>query len=542
MSALKITIDGRAVAAEPGQTILDAARKLGLDIPTLCHLEKCGPLNSCQVCLVRVVTDGPGRLVPACGTPVQPGMVVESETVEVHEARRTALELLFSDHVGDCLSPCHRLCPLQLNIPVMLRHVESEKLEAALAVVRDALPLAGVLGRLCHHPCEQGCRRGHWDHPAAIRDLERFVTDQFPVGPDSPVPPRQISSGRRVVIVGAGPVGLAAAAWLARHGHEVTVADRRARAGGTLRDVPESELPSAVLDGEIELLARQGIDFKLGIELGNQITLEGLQRGFDVILLAVGESAAGNGHNLGLPGGDASLKTNPNTCQTNLPHIFAAGGMVKPVMQLVRAMAEGRAAAECVHRFLTGRPVRRSEKPFSSVMGRLGPGELREFLRHAAAGDRVSPCDRCAGPNWREAVTEAARCLHCDCRSSGNCALQHYAQVYGADAGRFKSERRPFEQHQQPGGVIFEPGKCIVCGICVKLTELAREPLGLTFVGRGFDVRVAAPFGQKIAAGLQRVAAECIKQCPTGALVFAGDAGAASPAEAAGGPGTMHES
>jgi NADH dehydrogenase/NADH:ubiquinone oxidoreductase subunit G len=91
--------------------------------------------------------------------------------------------------------------------------------------------------------------------------------------------------------------------------------------------------------------------------------------------------------------------------------------------------------------------------------------------------------------------------------------------VYGADAGRFRSERRKFEQHRQPGGILFEPGKCIVCGICVKLCEQAAEPLGLTFVGRGFDVRVAASLNAGIEAGLQKVADECVKQCPTGALV-----------------------
>jgi NADH dehydrogenase/NADH:ubiquinone oxidoreductase subunit G len=98
--------------------------------------------------------------------------------------------------------------------------------------------------------------------------------------------------------------------------------------------------------------------------------------------------------------------------------------------------------------------------------------------------------------------------------------LQHYAQVYGADAGRFREQRRKFEQLAQPGGVVFEPGKCILCGICVKLTELAREPLGLTFIGRGFDVRVEAPFNRAIEEGLQKTAAECVKHCPTGALAF----------------------
>src|SRR5689334_6725763 len=232
MSALfKITIDGRAVEVQSGESVLAVARKIGLDIPTLCHLEKCGPLNTCQVCLVKIN----GKLVPSCGTKVAAGMTVESETEEVHEARRTALELLFSDHVGDCLSPCHRLCPLQLNIPVVLRQIEAGQTDKAIATVRQALPLAGVLGRLCHHPCEQGCRRGNWDDPAAIRDLERFVTEQDAGKSEPHVPPRKPATGQRVVIIGAGPTGLAAAYDLTREGHAVTVVDRHPHAGGTLR-------------------------------------------------------------------------------------------------------------------------------------------------------------------------------------------------------------------------------------------------------------------------------------------------------------------
>ena len=69
-----ITVDGQPVEVQPGETVLTAARKLAVDIPTLCFLEKCGPLNTCQVCLVKLN----GKLVPSCGTKVTPGMVVES--------------------------------------------------------------------------------------------------------------------------------------------------------------------------------------------------------------------------------------------------------------------------------------------------------------------------------------------------------------------------------------------------------------------------------------------------------------------------------
>ncbi|MGA2543550.1 MAG: FAD-dependent oxidoreductase [Verrucomicrobiota bacterium] len=525
MSAFTISIDGKAVEAAPGQTVLQAARQAGLDIPTLCHLEKCGPLTTCQVCLVKVAGNGQGRLAPSCATPAVPGMVIESETEEVHEARRTALELLFSDHVGDCLSPCHRLCPLQLNIPAMIRQIQAGRLDEAVAIMRQALPLAGVLGRLCHHPCEQGCRRGVFDEPAAVREMERFLTEhdfkQDSKQARACLSERAVASRRSVVVVGAGPGGLTAAHDLARRGHAVTVIDRNAKAGGKLREVPEGELPAAVLEAEVALLAGMGIDFKTGIELGNHVTLDGLRRGFDAILITVGELAQGDGGKLGVAPAGGVLKADPSTCRLSAPNIFAAGACVKPVKQLVRAMAEGRAAAECVHRFLRGQPPRRPEKPFSSILGRLEPGELREFLRSASQEHSVAPCARCSAISRGEAMAEAARCLHCDCRSSGNCLLQHYAQVYGADASRFRSERRPFTQQLQPGGVIFEPGKCILCGICVRLTEMAAEPLGLTFIGRGFEVRVAGPFDRSIEEGLGAVAEECVRHCPTGALVFA---------------------
>ena len=539
MKTATLTIDGRAVTVSPGQSVLTAALSLGIDIPTLCYLEKCGPLNSCLVCLVKIN----GKLVPSCGARVQPGMVVESETEEVHEARRTALELLFSDHVGDCLAPCNRLCPLGLNIPVLIRQIQSDRLAEAQATVRSALPLAGVLGRLCHHPCEQGCRRGTWDDPAAIRDMERFVTDSEPKGPDTdsswPVPlPADLSSPESekdlevlppahkpatrcsVVIIGGGPTGLGAAYYLARNGHAVTVVDRHPHAGGSLRKVPEADLPSEIMDRELVLLSRLGVKFMLGVELGGDVTVDGLSRGFDAILLAPGQLDAEEGNRLGLPLAGALLKADPNTCRIPHPKLFAAGAAVKPLKQLVRALAEGRAAAECIHRFLTDQPVRRPEKNFSSTMGRLDPAELRQFLLASNNGGSVVPCDRCAGLSRHEAATEASRCLHCDCRSSGNCVLQHYAQVYGADAHRFRAERRRFEQQAQPGGVIFEPGKCILCGICVKLTEIAREPLGLTFVGRGFDVKISAPLNHSIEEGLKKVAEECVRQCPTGALTF----------------------
>ncbi len=512
--AFTITIDQRPVQVAPGQTVLQAAAQIGLKIPTLCYLEKCGPLNSCQVCLVKIN----GRLVPSCGTKAEPGMKVESESAEVHEARRTALELLFSDHVGDCLAPCNRLCPLRLNIPLMLRQTQSNQALEAIATMCDALPLPGVLGRLCHHPCEQGCRRGQWDDPAGIRSIEKHLADENAALATPQVPSRKARTGKSIVVLGAGPAGLAASWWLLRQGHDVTIADRHSEAGGSLRTTAPNLLPPEILAREISHLRSLGVQFRLGAELGQDVTVDGLLRGFDAILVAIGEVTAAQAEAYGIEAASAGIKAHAETYETSRQGVFACGRAVRQMSQVIRAMTDGQSAAQCIHRFLQGETVRKAIKPFSSVMGRISRDELKIFLRSAITGASTSPCNPGAGLNRREASLEASRCLHCDCRSSGNCALQTYAQAYGADAGRFRQQRRNFQQLVQPGGVIFEPGKCILCGICVKLTEMAREPLGLTFIGRGFDVRVAAPFGRSIEEGLRQTADECVKYCPTGAL------------------------
>jgi ferredoxin len=524
MKLVSLTIDGQPVEVEPGQTLLQAARKLGIQIPTLCYLEQCTPNTSCLVCLVKLKNNGQGRLVPSCATVAQPGMVIESETSEVHQARRTALELLLSDHVGDCLSPCHRICPLHLDIPLMLRQIEAGRMSEAIVTVRSALPLPAVLGRLCHHPCENGCRRGTWDQPAAIRELERHAADVDLNSTQPYVPARRPITRKSIVIVGSGPTGLAAADFLLQCGHACTVVDRHPQAGGTLRSqLDDQALPRSILDQEMAQLQRLGLQLKLSVEFGTVVTLDGLQRGFDIVLLAVGPLGAGEANSFGVACTAAGIKVNAQTYQTSVPNVFAAGSAVKPVAQLVRAMAEGRAAARCIDQFLSGQEIgrARAEKTFSSMMGRVEKPEVELFVEQANPGQRYDEgCHGCAALSHPQASTEAGRCLHCDCRAVGNCELQRYAEQYGASPNRFREQRRPFEQHLQHGDIIYEPGKCILCGICVQLAEQAREPLGLTFVGRGFDVRVAAPFNRTIADGLQKVAAQCVEYCPTGALVF----------------------
>jgi len=514
----KITIDGREVELDAGATILDGAEKLGIEIPTMCHLRGYEPTTSCMVCVVKVV--GSNGLVPACGTPAADGMRVESDSEEVREARQAALELLLSDHVGDCLGPCTIGCPARMDIPLMIRQIAAGKMGDAIATVKQDIALPAVLGRICSAPCEKACRRAQHDQAVSICLLKRYVAD-VDLEREEPYFPRCAPQrGKRVAIIGAGPAGLAAAYYLQRDGFECVVVDEHDEAGGMLRyGVPESELPRDVLDREIAQIKRIGVRFRLGIKVGEAISMDEVRKQFDAVFLAAGNLTPENAAALQIEG-DEKLKINPATYETETAGVFAGGDLVRRRKMAVRAVADGKEAAQSIAQYLTGRDVVGPEKPFNSRMGKLVDGEMGVFLASADAGARQEPFGVATSLSENEAHAESLRCLRCDCRKPDACLLRQYAQEYGAKQTRYKAARRPFVQQTQHPEVIYEPGKCIDCGICIETASQAGEALGLAFVGRGFDVRVAVPFDATLAEGLRRAAAECVATCPTGALAF----------------------
>lgn len=121
----------------------------------------------------------------------------------------------------------------------------------------------------------------------------------------------------------------------------------------------------------------------------------------------------------------------------------------------------------------------------------------------------------------------------CGCGKQDICRLRKYAVAYGADPRRFVGEQRVSERRHQHGEITYDPGKCILCGICIQLARQAGEPLGLTWVGRGFEVRVDVPFNESLEMALRTAARRCAGACPTGALAPNQGAGGA-PADARG--------
>jgi ferredoxin len=201
--------------------------------------------------------------------------------------------------------------------------------------------------------------------------------------------------------------------------------------------------------------------------------------------------------------------------------VFAAGNAIRSKGLVVRSVADGKEAAASIDQFLHRQDVIGPNKPFTTKIGRLDGEELLRFTYGASMDSRQNPSAGIQqGFNADEAQIQAGRCLHCDCRGLHSCKLRKYADLYGADPRRYKGERREFEQDSQHADVIFEPGKCIDCGLCIQIAAEAGESLGLTFVGRGFNVRVAVPLDRHLDEALRRAAAQCVAACPTAALAF----------------------
>jgi ferredoxin len=328
------------------------------------------------------------------------------------------------------------------------------------------------------------------------------------------------SQDKHVAIIGAGPAGLAAAYYLQRGGFACTVFDDHEKPGGMLQyAVPEKELPREVLDKEIATITKIGVEFKGGIRVGDKVSLEQLTKDFDAVFVAVGADA----EPLGLKTGPNGVIVDSQTYQTNLPGVFAGGDAIRKRKLTVRAVADGKEASVSIAQYLSGQAVTGPAKPFNTRIGKIKEDEKETFAACASRNGRVVVSREGEGFTDEQARQDAARCLHCDCRKADDCKLRQYSQEYEARPSRFKGERRLFTQKVQHPQVIYEPGKCIDCGLCIQTAAKAGEKLGLAFVGRGFDVRVEVPFDRSMAEGLERCAAQCVLACPTGALAFAAE-------------------
>jgi len=288
---ISITLDNQKYIAGSGKTILAVARENGIEIPTMCFNESVSHNTSCFICVVKDVRTG--RFLPSCTALAENGMILESESPEVGELRQTALNLLLSEHSGDCEAPCTLACPAHASVEEYVRAGRNQDLLEGLKIIKQRIPLPLSIGRVCPRFCEKDCRRNITDNPVAINDVKRLAADLFY---DSYIEDLPELSGKKVGIVGAGPAGLAIAYFLRLNGIASDLYEKMPQPGGMLRyGIPEFRLPKSILNRELAHFSKMGgIEFRYNQELGKNLTLEFLMENYAAVAIAIGswQSAA----------------------------------------------------------------------------------------------------------------------------------------------------------------------------------------------------------------------------------------------------------
>jgi NADPH-dependent glutamate synthase beta subunit-like oxidoreductase/Pyruvate/2-oxoacid:ferredoxin oxidoreductase delta subunit len=226
--------------------------------------------------------------VPLCAISTTPGLVNKTGTWKFAEP-----------HFVDLTSPCNQQCPAGEDITGYMYLVGQERFEEAWRLIMEENPFPAIMGRVCFHTCEEQCNRKDHDEAIAIHVVERFIGD-YGLTHELNIEISKDEKNKKVAIVGAGPGGLSAAYQLRRMGYTVTIFDSNEKPGGMMRyGIPSYRLPKEVLDAEIYRLSDMGIEFTMGVHVGEDISWDALSSQFDATFIALG---AWEETNLGIQG------------------------------------------------------------------------------------------------------------------------------------------------------------------------------------------------------------------------------------------------
>ncbi len=321
-------------------------------------------------------------------------------------------------------SPCTATCPLHCNAQGYVALVSQGKFKEALQLVREKLPFPGILAYACAHPCERECKRIEEDRPISICHLKRFLVDHVEEPEFEFTPPEE--KEKKIAIVGGGPSGLTAAYDLRKMGYRITLFESKKELGGLLtHGFPSYRLPRKVVEKDLAVITKMGIEVKCNTQVGKDVSPETLSQSYDAIFIAGGITGAESILHAfrGLKRTRRGvIQVNPISLETGVKGIFAGGDMVTGPGTIIESMAQGRKAALSIDRYLRGEDLlqrRGSEGTQVSPLRSLLPYSKR--MEREVLPDMVKPL--AAGLTTAEAMEEAKRCLNCaGCSDCGECA------------------------------------------------------------------------------------------------------------------------
>ena len=302
-NSLNIILNGNIVKGVPGETILDLAKRHGIEIPTLCNDDRLEPFTSCYVCVVEV--EGMRGHQPSCSTRITEGMKIITDNEGISKSRKMALELMLSNHYADCIGPCKQTCPAGVDVQGYISLIDKGLYHDAIALIKETNPLPAICGRVCVRPCETECRRNLLDEgaPVGIDYLKRYASDIDLDSPDKYIPVVKPATGKKVAVIGAGPGGLSAGHFLQIEGHQVDIFEAAPKSGGWLRyGIPEYRLPNDILDKEVKNITDLGVNIFYNSKLGDNISYKQINEKYDATILTIGSQ---KGTGVGCEGDDA---------------------------------------------------------------------------------------------------------------------------------------------------------------------------------------------------------------------------------------------